>query len=476
MDLADRQAALPRDADTLSKLLSRPSNQSILLTGATIVSGDPVAGDLPRGDILILGKQIEAVGNDLSDHPAATTAISVDCAGLIIAPGFHDTHRHAWQGQFRRYIPDEDQDGYLAKMHATMAHHYTPDDMYVGNLLTAYGAIESGITTLVDFSHNARSAGHSDAAIAALDDAGIRAVHVSSGPFTGAWDSQWPGDLDRLAETLPASGLITLRMGLLPKSKAQIPDYVAFSAENVKLARSIGIGVSVDGAFGPACSRAVHELFRKGLLGADITLIHATDLDDDAWNAIAESGTTISLCPTSDAQVGIESGLTPIQKCLDFGVQPSLSIDIEVSLAPDMFTQMRTVLAVQRMAVFASRYRGDQDPPRLLSNREAFAFATSAGAVANGLSDKVGSITPGKDADLIAVRTDDLNVFPLNNAIGTLVQGANSGNIEAVLIAGTPVKWQRTVLGWNPDIMGQRIVASRDAVMARAHKVLDITS
>jgi cytosine/adenosine deaminase-related metal-dependent hydrolase len=466
--------ALPRDASTREALTERDPSRAVLLSGAVVVSLDEEIGDHERADVLIHGKTITAVGPGLGSDPRAEGAIVVDCAGLILAPGFQDTHRHAWQGQLRRFIPDEDQDGYIARMHATMAHHYRPEDMYAGNLVSAIGAIDAGITTMLDFSHNARSAAHSDASIAALDHAGIRAVHTSAGPFDGSWDEQWPGDLARVATSLPASGLVTLRMGLLPKVKEIIPDYLAMSAANLRYARELGLAISVDGAFGPEGALQIELMHADGLLGPDLTLIHCTDITDAAWSAIADSDTKVSLCPTSDAQVGIEGGVPPVQKCIDVGIEPSISIDVEVCLANDMFSQMRALLTIQRMNVFTARYAGLIGVPSLLTDRQVLRMATIAGARANALGDVTGSLTPGKQADIIAVRHDDANVFPLNNAVATLVQGADGHNIECVFVAGRPVKWEREVVSFDLGQAQALASKSREYLFGAAGLTLDI--
>jgi cytosine/adenosine deaminase-related metal-dependent hydrolase len=463
-----------RNPETLRKILGGGTDGAVLLRGAIIVSMDPEVGDFREGDLLIHGKMIEAVGDDLREHPLAQNATWIDCSGLILSPGFQDTHRHAWQNQLRRYIVDEDLDGYMDKLHATMAHHYRPHDMYVGNLVSGLGALDAGITTMLDFSHNSRSSAHSDSAIEAWVDSGIRAVHASAAPFDGAWDGQWPADLSRIAANLPDSGLVTLRMALLPRVFDMIPEILALSPANLELARNLGIGVSLDGCFGLPASRQVEIVNSHGVLGPDITYIHCTDLTEAAWEAIVDSSGKVSLAPTSDAQVGIVSGVPPVQKCIDLGIEPSIGIDVEVCLSNDMFSQMRALLTIQRMNVFTRRTQGDTDAPPLLTDRQVLGFATIAGARANGLEHVNGSLTPGKEADLIAIRSDDINVFPLNNAVATIVQGADSRNIEFVFVAGNPVKWDGAVRTFALDQARDLANESRDYLFRAANVTNDI--
>lgn len=461
-----------RDERTLGQIAD--GTRAVHLTGAVILTMDRELGDLIRGDILIVDGTITGVGADLSAEAAAAGAVSIDCSGLILTPGFHDAHRHSWQNQLRRFIPDDDLDGYFTKFHGTFAHHYRPEDMYVGNLVSAVSSLDGGITTIADVSHNSRSAAHSDSAIAAWDDAGIRAVHASSAPFDGPWEHQWPADLGRLRDTLPASGLITLRMGLFPKTVDMIPDTVAFSPENVALARELGLGLTVDAIFGDDASAVIDGLGEQGLLGPDISYVHCTDLTESAWRHIVESGGQVVLAPTSDAQVGMCSGLAPVQKCLDLGLIPSISIDVECCLAGDMFTNMRALLTLQRVNVFTRRFEGDENAPALVTDRQVLEFATVGGAAANGLSDVSGSLTPGKAADVLAFRYDDVNVFPLNNAVGTVVQAADARNIEFVLIGGKPKKWGGQLVGIDLDRVRALAVESRDYLVKTAGFQLEV--
>jgi 5-methylthioadenosine/S-adenosylhomocysteine deaminase len=173
------------------------ATQRLLIKGGMVLSMDPVVGDLARGDLLIEGDRILAIGTGLD----AEGADIIDATDMIVMPGFVDSHRHAWEGQLRRIDPNSPTLlDYLNSTHFSFATHYRPEDMYVGNLLTALGALDSGITTVVDNSHNARSPAHSDASVDALEDAGIRAVYAPGRPLAGHWAQHWPQDLARLKQ------------------------------------------------------------------------------------------------------------------------------------------------------------------------------------------------------------------------------------------------------------------------------------
>ncbi|WP_329485455.1 amidohydrolase family protein [Kitasatospora sp. NBC_01246] len=448
----------------LARIRSLPADRRrILFTGATVVTMDPALGVLDRGDLLVEGDTVAAVGPGLS----AVDAVVVDATGTILCPGFVDTHRHAWEAQLRRIMPDvDDLGGYVTATLAGYATVYRPEDMYTGTRLAALTAIDSGITTMLDFSHNSRTGDHSDAAVQALLDTGIRGVHASMGPHFGTWDQQWPGDLTRLRDRYFGSDdqLLTLRLAALATEEIAGPA-LAYGPELARVAEDLGIGVSVDAVFGTASSEAVLRWAEHGILGPDVTLIHATGLTSDAWKAIGETGTTVALAPTSDAQIGLETAIPAVDEALAAGVRPGLSIDVEVALASDMFTQMRTLHAIQRMRAVNAAHGTDRQPSRITTH-DVLDFATLQGARTNGLAAVTGSLTPGKKADLLVVRAEDLNNMPLNDPIGTLVLGSDARNIAAVLIDGEPRKWNGHVLDVDLTALRADVHASRAHVLS----------
>ncbi|GAA1165365.1 amidohydrolase family protein [Streptomyces hebeiensis] len=450
-------------AAVLEELRRRPADQRrILFTGATIVTMDPDLGVIEGGDLLVEGDTITAVGRDL----AAGDAVVVDATGTILSPGFVDTHRHAWEAQLRRIMPDvDDLGGYVMATLVGYATVYRPEDMYIGTKLAALTAIDSGITTMLDFSHNSRTREHSDAAIEALLDTGIRGVHASMGPHFGDWDRQWPGDLTRVKDQHFSSDdqLLTLRLATLATDEIAGPA-LAYGPELARVAEDLGIGVSVDAVFGTSSSEAILRWAKDGILSADVTLIHSTGLTAEAWKAMGETGTTVALAPTSDAQIGLETAIPAIDEALSVGIRPGLSIDVEVALASDMFTQMRALHAIQRMRAVNAAYGTDQQPQRITTH-DVLDFATLQGAHTNGLAAVTGSLTPGKKADLLVIQAEDLNNMPLNDPIGTVVLGSDTRNISAVLINGEPRKWNGHVLDIDLTALRAEVNASREYVL-----------
>ncbi|MGA5224208.1 amidohydrolase family protein [Streptomyces koyangensis] len=447
----------------LEQLRRRPAaERRILFTGATVVTMDADLGVLPNADLLVEGDTITAVGPGLE----AGDAVVVDATGAVLSPGFVDTHRHAWEAQLRRIMPDVDDLGaYVMSTLAGYATVYRPQDMHTGTKLAALTAIDSGITTMLDFSHNSRTPEHSDAAVEALRDTGIRGVHASMGPHFGDWDKQWPGDLTRLKEKYFHSDdqLLTLRLATLATDEIAGPA-LAYGPELARVAKDLGIGVSVDAVFGTASSEVILNWAKDGILGSDVTLIHATGLTSEAWKAMGESGTTVALAPTSDAQIGLETAIPAVDEALSVGIRPGLSIDVEVALASDMFTQMRALHAIQRMRAVNAAHGTGRQPVRITTH-DVLDFATLQGARTNGLAGVTGSLTPGKKADLLVIQAEDLNNMPLNDPIGTLVLGSDARNISTVLINGEPRKWDGQVLDVDLPALRSEVHASREYVL-----------
>lgn len=447
----------------------------LLLSGATVLALDPVQPDLPRGDVLVVGEKIEAIGLDLAEAAESLGALRLEMAGKIVLPGFVDTHRHCWQNQFRRYMSDNTIEEYMVNAHDVLAPAYLPEDVYAGCLLSAWGAIDSGVTCVLDFMHNARTLEHSEAAIDGFEDVGIRAVHGAGPPAKGEWDERWLENVELLREQRLRSddGLITLRLAPFGYPDIEQPDKT-LSPELLALARRLGIGVVVDAVLGPNAGKLVAALGAADLLGPDVTLIHCTEVGDVAWDAIAASETAVALCPTSDSQLGIHDAVPPLQQALDRGLLPGLSVDVECSLSTDFFAQMQAILTIQRMLSFraAAAGEGEADP---VAVREVLRMATVGGARCNGLADRVGTLAPGKQADLIAIGAEDVNTMPLNNAAATVVLGADSRNVQLTMIAGKPLKWEQELIGCDLEALRELVVGSRDRLLERAGRGLDVT-
>jgi cytosine/adenosine deaminase-related metal-dependent hydrolase len=409
------------------------SKDRILLKGGTIISMDPRVGDLVQGDVLIEGKRIAAIGPSLN----AADAQVIDAHDSIIVPGFVDCHRHSWEAPLRRINPNSPSlADYSNATHLSFAKAYRPQDHYAANYLTAVGCIDAGITCVIDNSHNSRSADHSDAAVEALIDSGVRAVHASGPPNAGDWAHQWPQDLERLQKKYFSSTdqLVTLRM------------FSGVNRDNWALARKLGLRITTEFQ-GPQAAALLDPLAQDKLVGPDNTFNHCGALPEKTWQIFVDTGANINVCPRSDAQYGLGEGLCALQSAWNHGIKPGLSVDNETSYSTDMFMEMRVALYLQRAIAQNRRFAGDQNPPKPLMVRDVLYCATMGGAHCAGLDDKFGSLAPGKEADLLLIRADDINLYPSNNAVGTVVQAAERSNIDTVIIGGRVRKYRGQVVG-----------------------------
>jgi cytosine/adenosine deaminase-related metal-dependent hydrolase/ribose/xylose/arabinose/galactoside ABC-type transport system permease subunit len=435
-----------------------------IVQGGTVLTLDRALGNFQRADVLIEGDKIAAVGPDLT----ASDAEIIDATNSIVMPGFIDSHRHIWEGLLRNIgtdVPLEGRNSYMSHVLGNLAPAYRPVDAYVGNLVSALGAIDAGITTLLDWSHIQASPDHTDAIIDALRASGMRAVFAYGFPWWGKWEPNQPGWFLRAAKTHFSSNGQLLTLALAPYG----PEFTEFEVtkSHWKLARDVGARISVHVGVGTFGRRSkLEELGAAGLLGSDTTYIHCTTLNDNEIQMIVDTGGTVSIAAPVEMMMG--HGMVPTQKFLDRGLRPSLSVDVETNVPGDMFTQMRTILSLQRALIFKRALAGEENLPPLLTALDALEFATIEGARANGLEDKVGTLTPGKQADIIMLRTDRINVMPINDPIGAVVWGMDTSNVDSVFIAGKTMKRNGELVGVDLNCIEKLVYESRDYVVRKS--------
>jgi cytosine/adenosine deaminase-related metal-dependent hydrolase/ribose/xylose/arabinose/galactoside ABC-type transport system permease subunit len=428
-----------------------------LIKGGIVLSLDGNVGDFVGGDVLIEQDRIAAVGPGLDVDGAEV----IDASGMIVLPGFVDSHRHIWEGILRNIgtdVPLEGRTSYISFVLHKLAPAFRPEDAYAGDLVSALGAIDAGITTLLDWSHIQASPAHTDAVIQALKDSGLRAVFAYGFPWWGKWEERQPSWFVRAATEHFSTRDQKLTLALA----APGPEFTDFevSRDHWKLARETAARITTHVGVGTYGQDAkVEEMGAAGLLGPDTTYIHCTTLNDTEIQMIVDSGGTVSLASPVEMMMG--HGMPPIQKFLDRGLRPSLSVDVETNVPADMFNQMRSVLTLQR-AMAAAQGK----PP--ISMREVLEYATVEGARANGLEDKVGTLTPGKQADVIMLRTDRMNVTPLNDPTTAVVVGMDTGNVDTVLIAGQVMKRHGKLLHVDWDAVKRAVLKSRDYVVNKS--------
>lgn len=437
-------------------------SEKTLIRGGQVITLDPKIGSFQRADVLVSDGKIVAVGVDL----AAGDAEVIDAAKMIVMPGFVDTHRHTWEGILRNIgtdVPLEGEYSYLANVLNKIAPNYRPQDAHIGTLVGAIGAINAGITTLLDWSHIQASPDHTDAVVSALDESGIRAVFAYGFPWWGEWEPQQPEWFRRAVDTYFSSSDQLLTVALAPPG----PEFTPFEIAKAhwELARSVDARLTVHVGVGSAGQHGkLGEFGKAGLLAADTTYIHATTLDDDEIQMIVDTGGTVSLAVPVEMNMG--HGMVPIQRFLDRGLQPSLSIDVETNVPSDMFTQMQVAISLQRASIYDRKLGGDEDAPRAITTRDVLNWATVEGARANGLDHKTGTLTPGKEADLILLRTDTINILPVNDPIGAIVLGMDTSNVDTVMIAGKVLKRHGELVGIDLLRITSMAYAARDHVLS----------
>ncbi len=437
----------------------------VLLKGGTVLTMDRQLGDFSRADVLIEAEKIVAVGPGL----AAGDAVVIDAANRIVMPGFVDSHRHLWEGVLRNAMPDGSLGEYLRVILGQFGPHYRPEDVYAGNLVSALGALNAGVTTVLDWSHVQNTPQHTDAAIQALRDSGMRAVFgYGAAQIAGKrwWNDnthQYPQDLRRLRTQYFSSTDQLLTLALAASGPNFGTPEVAL--REWQIAREVGVRISTHLGVGPN-SGVLEPLGRAGELNIPATYIHCNNLTETEWKMIADSGGTVSVSAQVEMDMG--HGLPAIQKALDNGIRPSLSVDVETSLPGDFFTQMRTAIAVHRGLIFERIRLGEKNAPPPLTARVALEFATVQGARANGLLDKTGTLTPGKQADIIMLRADAINVMPINDPVGAVVQGMDTSNVETVFVAGRMRKRNGQLVGVDIARVEALVRASQAYLLSRA--------
>ncbi|MCX4237837.1 amidohydrolase family protein [Streptomyces sp. NPDC020707] len=440
----------------------------MLLRSGHVLSMDPAIGDLPGADVLIEDGKIAAVGHDIG-----ADADVLDMTGRIVLPGFVDTHRHTWEASIRGCAPDATLDDYFVEVLDTYAPVYRPEDVYAGNLAGSLECLNAGITTLVDWSHINNTPEHPDAAVQALTETGIRAQYAYGSANTSLADYWYESkiaipadDVRRVRERHFPSDEGLLTMGLATRGPGFCINDVV-EAE-WRLARELGIPLTVHAGMGRLAGRfgMVEQLHGLGLLGPDTTYVHCCYFSEEEWRMVADSGGTISVAPQVETQMG--HGWPPVTKAIEYGLRPSLSIDVVTTVPGDMFTQIRAAFGAERARVNAACWEADSPVPNtMLTARQMLEMATVNGAHVAGIEDRTGSLTPGKRADVVAIDATALNVAPLIDPVAAVTLSADVSNVETVIVDGVVHKRDGRLLA-DAGRARRLVEESRDRLVAAA--------
>jgi 5-methylthioadenosine/S-adenosylhomocysteine deaminase len=494
-------AARPAAADGGDPPLDsgRPGRRYVI-RGGSVMSLDPQVGDFAQADVLVEGKKILAVGPNLQGGGAAV----IDATGRIVMPGFIDTHHHQFETVLRSFLADgvliNDGSGtaagtitYFEYILQKFAPVYRPQDVYINELFGALSQLDDGVTTVHDVSQIHHTPQHSDAAIQALFDSGRRSAF---GYFEGAGSNPpnyaYPQDAFRIKQKYFSSTdqLVTMIMG----GEVYLGDTIY--EQSWKIGRQLGLPIAAH-ILSPFGIRPILDQLAAGQggsnhdigLGPDNLFIHMTGMSDDGWKAVRDAGAQVSIA--FPIEMNMRHGMPPILKMQSLGMEPSLSVDVECTLTADFFTQMRSCMNLQRVILnqmildqafppnevdwgLPPAAAGNQwpTPPAgtiaPLTTRDVLRFGTMNGAKALRLDGKTGSLTPGKEADIIILDATRINVAPLNQVPGAVVSLMDRTNVETVIVAGKVRKWKGQVLDVDLPHLRRQLEASRDYVFAQA--------
>ncbi len=454
------------------------AGRRIVIRGGHVMTLDPKLGDkgnFVEADVMIEGRKIVAIGPNLHNWGATI----IDARGKIVMPGFVDTHHHLFETALRSTLADallfdgldpNITQNYFQKMLLTYAPAFRPEDVYISTLFGVLSALDAGVTTVHDISQIHHSQAHSDAQIKALYDGGGRAVFGYFESAGGVAGNQYPGDAKRIKTRYFSSSdqLLTMFMG----GEIYLPGYEAAW----KIGRELGLPVAahIVGTFG---MRDTFDALAMGAGGDSKTLgfgpdnffIHVTGMSDMAWGKLRDVGAGVSLAVP--IEMNMAHGTPPIIKAQQLGVKPSLSSDVECTLTADFFTQMRSAMALQRMFVNANTLGEANMPatggvPRLTA-KDVIEYATINGARDLRLDSKTGTLSPGKEADLIILDAQALNVAPLNHVPGAVVSLMERVNVDTVMVAGRIRKWHGRMVDVNLNRLRNQLENTRDYIFAK---------
>jgi cytosine/adenosine deaminase-related metal-dependent hydrolase len=443
-----------------------------LIKSASIVSMDASLGDFRTGDLLVEGNRIAEVRPDIDLGGGTAETEIVDGTGRIVIPGLINAHMHTWQTGLRGFAANWTLLEYFRRMHAGLATLFRPDDIYVGTLVGALNQINCGTTTLVDWCHNNPTPAHTDAAVRGLIESGIRAAffHGSPKPEPKPGEphfSEIPHprrEVERLLAGPLAdhNGLVTLGLAILG------PHYSTFdvSMHDFRLAREFNLIASMHQGGGPAKTPGGWErLIEAGLVGAGVNIVHGNDLPDDLLQRLVDLGVSFSVTPENEMIQG--HGFPITGRLLKRGVRPTIGIDLESVLPGDLFSAVRVALSMQRALdnEDSRKSHGTIPATTTIPTREALRWVTTEGARMLGRDDQIGSLTPGKLADLVVINADDLNLFPVHDPVSTVVMQTSLANIESVMIGGA---WKKR----NGRLLADGLNQKKELLAQSGHRLV----
>ncbi len=442
----------------------------LLLKSGIVVTQDSKLGVLPTGDVLVENDRISAIASTLP----VTDAETIDCRGHFVLPGLINAHMHTWQTALRSVAANWTLLEYFRHVHAGLATVFDPDDIQIATLAGALNQLDHGVTTLVDWAHNNPTPAHTDAGIAGLKESGIRAAffHGSPKPDPKPGEphfSEIPHprrEIERLLKGPLASrdALVTLGMAVLG------PHYstLEVSAHDFALAKELGLVASMHQGGGEAKTPGGWEaLMARGLVGSHINIVHGNNLTDRQLKAFVDLDVSFSITPENEMGQGHGHPITGRLRAL--GAAPSVGIDLESAISGDMFTVARMALASQRALDNAAERAKSGGIPATstIPAAEALDWITTRGAAMLKMSDRIGSLAPGKQADIAVMSLGSLAMWPVHDPVATVVMQGSGARVRDVLVAGRFAKRDGRLLHADLAAIRRRLSASGERILGR---------
>jgi 5-methylthioadenosine/S-adenosylhomocysteine deaminase len=413
----------------------------VVLRGGTVLTMDDSRTVLTDADVLVVDDRIEAVGAAL-DVPEGTQEI--DASGGIVMPGMIDTHRHMWQTAMRAYGADWTLTQYFVWYYLEHGKTFRPEDVYAGNLVSAWESIEAGVTTTVDWSHGLQTVDHAEAAVDALQAVPGRFVlaygNIQAGPWEWTADKAVQAFLER--RRTGSGNLLGFQLAFDVTGDPAFPEKPAF-----EVARELGLPVTTHaGVWGATNDEGIRLMHEHGFMTPDNVYVHAATLTADSYQRIAASGGSVSVSTESEQSAG--QGYPPTWQVCRYDIPVSLSMDTSVWWSGDLFSAMRTTLGADRAREHLEAHaKGDTVTQARLRAAQVVEWATRGGAQALGRDD-LGWLTPGAKADVVLIKNDRSPVsFPLVNPYGHVAFQAQRGDVHTVLVDGRVVKHEHELVG-----------------------------
>jgi cytosine/adenosine deaminase-related metal-dependent hydrolase len=436
------------------------NGRAVVLRGGTVLTMDDAMTVLAGADVLVVEDRVVAVGGSL-DVPEGTQEI--DASGGIVMPGMIDTHRHMWQTAMRGYGADWTLTQYFVWYYLEHGRAFRPEDVYAGNLLSAWDALEAGVTTTVDWSHGLQTVDHAEAAVDALQEVPGRFVlaygNIQAGPWEWATDKAVRSFLDR--RRAGAGDLLGFQLAFDVTGDPSFPEKAAFEA-----ARELGLPVTTHaGVWGATNDDGIRLMHEHGFMTPETVYVHAATLTTDSYQRIAATGGSVSVSTESEQSAG--QGYPPTWQVRRYDIPVSLSMDTSVWWSGDLFSAMRTTLGADRSREHLEAHaKGETVTHVHLRAEQVVNWATRGGAHALGRDD-LGRLEPGAKADVVLIKNESSPVsFPLLNPFGHVAFQAQRGDVHTVMVDGRVVKHEHRLLDVDLQAVRRTVEATVDHLKA----------